>query len=187
MAGHPLRPATRRSLGGPLPHQQADRPRAHPEAESISSPDHAIRRGHPVLAPVSRCYPGLRGRFLTCYSPVRHFPPGASSGLHVRLACVKRAASVRPEPGSNSPSRSRTPLAGEPGERDDRRAASRATLRSRGNLTSPLPEGAGHVRNCVDWCSDDRDQSGEVWPKRPHWLLAFTVPLSRSCPEARVG
>jgi hypothetical protein len=25
----------------------------------------------------------------------------------VRLACVKRAASVRPEPGSNSPSRSR--------------------------------------------------------------------------------
>ena len=28
VAGRPLRPATRRSLGEPLPHQQADRPRA---------------------------------------------------------------------------------------------------------------------------------------------------------------
>ena len=29
VAVHPLRPATRRRLGRPLPHQQADRPRAH--------------------------------------------------------------------------------------------------------------------------------------------------------------
>ena len=72
MADRPLRPATRRCLGRPLPHQLADRPRAPPEAESISSPGHATRWGHPVLAPVSRGYPGLRGRLLTCYSPVRH-------------------------------------------------------------------------------------------------------------------
>ena len=32
MAGRPIRPATRHSLGEPLPHQQADRPRAHQEA-----------------------------------------------------------------------------------------------------------------------------------------------------------
>jgi hypothetical protein len=32
VAGRPLRPATRQSLGGPLPRQQADRPRAHQEA-----------------------------------------------------------------------------------------------------------------------------------------------------------
>ena len=32
VAGRPLRPATRHSLGEPLPRQQADRPRAHPEA-----------------------------------------------------------------------------------------------------------------------------------------------------------
>jgi hypothetical protein len=44
---------------------------------------------------------------LTCSSPVRRFPPGASSGFLARLACVRRTASVRPEPGSNSPSRSR--------------------------------------------------------------------------------
>ena len=32
VAGRPLRPATRHSLGEPLPHQLADRPRAHQEA-----------------------------------------------------------------------------------------------------------------------------------------------------------
>ena len=39
---------------------------------------------------------------LTCYSPVRHSTHSRRSGL-VRLACVRHAASVRPEPGSNSP------------------------------------------------------------------------------------
>ena len=41
----------------------------------------------------------------TCYSPVRHSPAGgaSSSPAAVRLACVKPAASVHPEPGSNSP------------------------------------------------------------------------------------
>ncbi len=59
-----------------------------------------------VLAPVSKCYPLLMGRLPTCYSPVRHssFSGGASSGgkRSVRLACIRPAASVRPEPGSNS-------------------------------------------------------------------------------------
>ena len=32
VAGRPLRPATRHSLGEPLPHQLADRPRVHQEA-----------------------------------------------------------------------------------------------------------------------------------------------------------
>ncbi len=59
-----------------------------------------------VLAPVSKCYPLLMGRLPTCYSPVRHSFSfgGASSGERksVRLACIRHAASVRPEPGSNS-------------------------------------------------------------------------------------
>ena len=38
---------------------------------------------------------------LTCYSPVRR--SSTPKGLSARLACVKHAASVRPEPGSNSP------------------------------------------------------------------------------------
>src|SRR5690606_23903257 len=62
------------------------------------------RMSYPVLAPVSRGYPRVWGRLPTCYSPVRHSstPPQGQS-FSVRLACVKHAASVRPEPGSNSP------------------------------------------------------------------------------------
>ncbi len=37
VAGRPLRPATRRRLGRPLPHQQADRPRAHPQPKKLST------------------------------------------------------------------------------------------------------------------------------------------------------
>ena len=44
---------------------------AIPERLTISSSHHAVGGGHPVLDQVSSAYPGLRGRFLTCYSPVR--------------------------------------------------------------------------------------------------------------------
>jgi hypothetical protein len=62
------------------------------------------RWSYPVLDPVSRAYPRAKGRLLTCYSPVRR--SSTPKGLSARLACVKHAASVRPEPGSNSPLRS---------------------------------------------------------------------------------
>src|SRR5215813_14954020 len=61
-----------------------------------SSPTYA------VLAILSDSYPPLKGRLPTCYSPVRHFTQGRSPFL-VRLACVRPAANVRSEPGSNSP------------------------------------------------------------------------------------
>jgi hypothetical protein len=44
------------------------------------------------------------------YSPVRHSSPGASTRVTVRLACVKHAASVQSEPGSNSSVQSICPL-----------------------------------------------------------------------------
>src|SRR4029453_1953083 len=56
---------------------------------------------HAVLAPLSGCYPPLEGRSPTCYSPVRHSTQGRSP-FRVRLACVRHAASVDSEPGSNS-------------------------------------------------------------------------------------
>src|SRR3954452_3216839 len=56
-----------------------------------------------VLDPVSQAYPKVQGRSPTCYSPVRH--SCTPKGLTVRLACVKHAASVRPEPESNSPNK----------------------------------------------------------------------------------
>src|SRR2546422_11084267 len=66
---------------------------------------------YPVLARLSTGYPNLRGRLPTCYSPVRHFTQGRSPFL-VRLACVRHAASVRSEPGSNSPVKSFNPPLG---------------------------------------------------------------------------
>ena len=58
---------------------------------------------HPALPPVSRSYSGAWGRLVTHYSPVRHSHPQASLQDPVRLACVKHAASVHPEPESNPP------------------------------------------------------------------------------------
>ena len=80
------------SLGRPLPHQQANRTRAHPRATSLS-----LVRRHPVLAAVSRGCPRPQGRF-----PRVTHPSAAAPERAARLACVKRAASVRSEPGSNS-------------------------------------------------------------------------------------
>ena len=38
----------------------------------------------------------------TCYAPVRHSPPDIAIRAAVRLACIRPAASVHSEPGSNS-------------------------------------------------------------------------------------
>src|SRR5204862_1566053 len=80
---------------------QADRPRAHPPPPELSTTIRCLKWSYPVLAPVSGGYPDVEGRLLTCYSPVRR--SCTPKGLTARLACVKHAASVRPEPGSNSP------------------------------------------------------------------------------------
>ena len=99
MAGHPLRPATRHCLGGPLPRQLADRPRAPLPAPEVSSIRNAPNRAYAVLPGRWAGYPPREGRSLTCYAPVRR----SWVTPRPRLACVKHAASVRPEPGSNSP------------------------------------------------------------------------------------
>ena len=54
-----------------------------------------------VLAPLSRCYSPPGGRLPTCYSPGRH-STHPRRDFRVRLACVRHAASVDSEPGSNS-------------------------------------------------------------------------------------
>ena len=104
MAVHPLRPATRRRLGRPLPHQQADRPRAHPTPHKAFHHDPYAM----VVCGIRPSFPGLSHsagqitHVLLTRSPLE-YPPPKMVGLSVRLACVKHAASVRPEPGSNSP------------------------------------------------------------------------------------
>ena len=56
-----------------------------------------VRRHHPVLAVISNCYSEPKGRF-----PRVTHPCATRSEDLVRLACVRHAASVRSEPGSNS-------------------------------------------------------------------------------------
>ncbi len=86
MADHPLRPATDRRLGGPLPHQLPNPTRAPPTAINLSPPG---------LTPAGVCgighsFPWLfptAGQVPTRYSPVRHSStgpkPGFSLDLHV--------------------------------------------------------------------------------------------------------
>src|SRR5436190_23413895 len=56
---------------------------------------------HAVLASLSERYPPLEGRSRTRYSPVCHSTDPLRD-FRVRLACVRHAASVDSEPGSNS-------------------------------------------------------------------------------------
>ena len=101
MAGRPLRPATDRRHGEPLPHHLANPISATPKAKGLAIPSFppqgicGISVTFATLSPTSGHVPML-------YSPVRHSPPGASSRAAVRLACVRHAASVQSEPGSNS-------------------------------------------------------------------------------------
>ena len=84
MAGHPLRPATRRRLGRPLPHQQADRPRAHPTPQKLSTTPHKSM----VLSGIRPSFPGLSRsagqitHVLLTRSPLIH-PKASSFDLHV--------------------------------------------------------------------------------------------------------
>ena len=103
MSVRPLRPDTRPRHGGPLPRRPADGPQTVPGAE-------------PKL--LSRCLPpvvsDLSGITLYFYRLSRtsgyviHVlltsPPLSALLPAARLAWLRRAASVRSEPGSNSPS-----------------------------------------------------------------------------------
>ena len=58
LADHPLRPATRRRLGRPLPHQQADRPQAHPEAAcAFRAPPRRAGSTSGISAPFGALFP----------------------------------------------------------------------------------------------------------------------------------
>ena len=108
MAGRPLRPATDRRLGGPLPRQPANQTRIHLTPPEFFTLHHAVLCAYAVLAVVSNCYPPCVRQVihaLLTRPPLSHrtiIPEGNQVKCFVRLACVKHAASVHPEPGSNS-------------------------------------------------------------------------------------
>ena len=95
MADRPLRPATHRTLGGPLPRQLGlnNGPQAHLLAHCCFDPWAicGISTTFVVLFPTKRQITYV----LRTRSPLVLLP--------ARLACVKPSASVRSEPGSNSP------------------------------------------------------------------------------------
>ncbi len=108
MADHPLRPATDRRLGEPLPHQLANRTRAPlgtaafknrpPFLAGTEGPASScgISSGFPKLFP----FPRQVTHVLLTRSPLYSRPEGH---FRARLACIRHAASVHSEPGSNSP------------------------------------------------------------------------------------
>ena len=108
MADHPLRPATRLCLGEPLPHQLADGTRAH--LPVIASKERPSFPTAPVGAADVRGISNPFGLLSPAEGQIIHVlltrPPlyyRAEARILVRLACVRPAANVRSEPGSNSP------------------------------------------------------------------------------------
>ena len=95
MAVSPLRPATDHCLGEPLPHQLANQPRTTLSAHCCFplSGLCGISFGFPKLFPTKRCM---------IHVLLTRTPLYSGCPFLVRLACVKRAASVDSEPGSNS-------------------------------------------------------------------------------------
>ena len=108
MAGHPLRPASHLCLGEPLPHQQANGAQAHLRVVAcMQRPPFTPRAAAPVvLSGISPSFDRLsRSRRQVTYALLTRAPLYSWSCPHfpARLACVRHAASVRSEPGSNSP------------------------------------------------------------------------------------
>jgi hypothetical protein len=101
VGGHALTPPTDHRLGRPLPHQLPNPPQAHPEA-----PFGFTRQTEsPSTCGISPAFAGL---FPTSgqvtYVLRTRLPLTLSRKTEsVRLTCIKHAASVHPEPGSNSP------------------------------------------------------------------------------------
>ena len=83
MAVHPLRPATDRRFGEPLPHQLANQTRAHPSPMNLWHNDHVISMRYGVLLEVSLGYPPVKGRLPTRYSPVRRCPSSMSTEVSI--------------------------------------------------------------------------------------------------------
>ena len=98
VGGHPLRSPTRHRLGKPLPYQLADGTQVPPKAPF----------GFPLTSLTSESLCGISGSF----DPLSPSSGQVTNALltrsplslrTVRLACIRHAASVHPEPGSNSP------------------------------------------------------------------------------------
>ena len=109
MADQSLNSATHHCLGRPLPHQLANAPRAHPKVTAYAAFQTWIMR-FMLLSGISTCFQVVSQSLGQIAHVLLTHPPLASNkssrrNLWIRLdrlACIRHAASVRPEPGSNS-------------------------------------------------------------------------------------
>ena len=98
-----------RRLGRPLPHQLANAPRAHPKVTACAAFQTWIMR-FMLLSGISTCFQVVSQSLGQIAHVLLTHPPLASNKSPrrdlwiqlARLACIRHAASVRPEPGSNS-------------------------------------------------------------------------------------
>ena len=97
MAVCPLRPATDRRLGRPLPYQLANQPRTPPSAHCCVLLSDLCG----IIFRFQKLFP-TKGQMIHVLLTRTPLYSGDCSPFLVRLACVKRAASVDSEPGSNS-------------------------------------------------------------------------------------
>jgi hypothetical protein len=126
---------------------------------------------HPVLAAVSRGCPGAQGRYPRVTHPfaTRIDPEGT---IPVRLACVRRAASVRSEPGSNSQlhpcSRRQTRRPGSRAPSRDRAPGPASPRRGPHGITSQvLPEPGPEKTSSKDDRSPSPDHAQSQATARP--------------------
>ena len=121
-----------------------------------------------VVCGIRPSFPGLSHsagqitHVLLTRSPLE-YPPPKVAGLSVRLACVKHAASVRPEPGSNSPTTTHTAHTAQKRvsctkqNKNNKNSVSSVYLFNKSN-TPPPPQGRGvrhphnNNNNCVWVC-----------------------------------
>jgi hypothetical protein len=101
VAGRPLRPATDRRLGRPLPYQLANPTSAHPSTRGLTSPRFPPKGVCGISQSFDWLFP-IIGQIPKHCSPVRRSSARIATPVTARLACVRHAASVQSEPGSNS-------------------------------------------------------------------------------------
>ena len=168
MADHPLRPATDRRLGGPLPRQQANRTQAALKAPFGFGPRPpcGISPSFPGLSPTSRHIP-------TRFSPVRRSPRGARD-LHVlgvppafALSQDQTLRFITPgraeaRPGVNLPNGLRSPLSIRSAPPDRRTRG--ASLRGK----PPDERGRKHRMLSEDRCCFQRSSPSQARRHAPH-------------------
>ncbi len=134
-----------RRLGRPLPHQLPNPTRADPKAINLCLPNIAKEEGHTVLAVVSNCCSVPKGTF-----PRVTHPSAANLKTEVpqfaRLACVRPAASVRSEPGSNSQVESTEPPVARKPKALSLTRLNRSHIVIMPQTTTPKDHGKRHVK-----------------------------------------